>query len=79
MTPLGALIVFWIIVTVIAGMIGSRKGRTGQGVLLGIVFGLLGVIIISLMRKTEDFLVLEEEERLRAKARALPSAPPENA
>lgn len=50
----GALLVLWllsaIIFTPIAALIGSRKGRTGQGVLLGIFLSFVGVIIIALVK-----------------------------
>ena len=43
----GVTIALWVVFTVIAAAIGSSKGRTGQGVVLGLLLGLIGVIIIA--------------------------------
>ena len=43
----GVTLLLWVVFTVIAAAIGSSKGRTGQGVVLGLLLGLIGVIIIA--------------------------------
>ena len=47
----GVVIVLWILWVVLGGVIGHAKNRTGTGVVLGLLLGLIGVIIISCMKK----------------------------
>jgi len=41
--------VLWLVCAVVAGMVGSSKGRTGAGWALGILLGPIGMIIIFVM------------------------------
>lgn len=50
----GLCVLSVIIFTPIAAVIGSRKGRTGQGVVLGLFLSFVGVIIIALLKPRPD-------------------------
>ena len=53
-TIVGLCLLSVIIFTPIAAVIGSRKGRTGQGVVLGLFLSFVGVIIIALLKPRPD-------------------------
>lgn len=44
-----AYFIVWVISAIVAGMVGSNKGRTGAGWALGILLGPVGMIIIFIM------------------------------
>jgi hypothetical protein len=47
----GLIIVLWLACGVGGYFIGKTKDRAGQGVALGLILGVLGLIIISLMKE----------------------------
>ena len=46
--------VIWLICAIVAGMVGSSKGRSGAGWALGILFGPIGLLIIAVMPANSD-------------------------
>ena len=64
------LILFWIFDAGIGYLIGNRKGRPVLGVTLGFVLGLIGWIILALVKPTHDELVRREREQQRIKSEA---------
>jgi predicted membrane channel-forming protein YqfA (hemolysin III family) len=72
MTPAQTLFLLIVvsIETVIAGLIGHRKGRTILGVILGILLGVIGIIIILCFKPTRDEMVRREREKLSIQSEA---------
>jgi hypothetical protein len=72
MTPFEALVLLiWVAAAAAAGaVIGARKGRRGTGIMLGLVFGWIGVIVIACIPPTHETLVQRERERLRVQREA---------
>ena len=58
----------------LAGWIGKTKGKAGVGFALGALLGLLGLIIVWVMKPTEEFTIKQEEEAkaLRGYVRTCP-------
>ncbi len=56
------VLALWIAPIIVAGKMGSRKGRGGLGVLLGVILGWIGVIIIAVIEPTPD---VQRQEALR--------------
>lgn len=50
-----AVVVIWIICACIGLAIGQQKGRAVEGFLLGLVLGLIGVLIIVIMKPSPGF------------------------
>ena len=48
------IVVIWIICMVIGGAIGSSKGRTGAGVALGGLLGIIGIVIAACMSPSPE-------------------------
>ena len=59
------LLVIWVLAIGVAYLIGERKGRTGEGLALGILLSWLGVIIIAVMQPSRAEKIRRESERLR--------------
>jgi uncharacterized membrane protein YfcA len=68
MTPAQALVV--LIFTVVFALIGYRvgvwKGRPSLGALLGMFLGLIGVVIMLCVPKTQEARIKKETQRLAA-------------
>jgi hypothetical protein len=43
------IVIFWIMTVALSAGIGHAKNRTGEGVILGLVLGPIGVIVIALL------------------------------
>jgi hypothetical protein len=73
------VIVDAIICLVIAGAIGSNRGRGGDGVLLGLLLGPLGVLLALTLKPTPAYVAAraEEVEAERRKLRGEPDPAPE--
>jgi hypothetical protein len=64
-------LVFWVVIaTLVGGLVGSRKGRGGLGALLGFLLGWIGVLIIAIMKPSQQF----EEQKSIAQAKVLREA-----
>lgn len=60
---MGTLFVIWALSIGAAAIIGSYKGRTGTGVLLGALLGVIGVIVIACLPATYEIKVEREARR----------------
>ena len=52
--PVGALVSIWVFSGLLGAMIGSGKGKAGQGFLLGLLLGVIGLIIIAVISPTPE-------------------------
>lgn len=52
----------WALMTAIATAIGASKGRTGTGLVLGLILGIFGVIIIACVPKTQEKKIQEAQQ-----------------
>lgn len=43
------LVLVWAVCIAAGGIVGGQKGRTGMGVLLGALLGVIGVLIIAIL------------------------------
>ena len=50
-----AVVIIWIICACIGLAIGQQKGRATEGFILGLVLGLIGVLIIVIMKPAAGF------------------------
>ena len=58
--------VIWLACAFIAGVIGEVRGRWGLGVILGVLLGVIGIIVISVIPRDYDALARREaKERKR--------------
>lgn len=46
-------VLFWLLFVALGGWVGSTKGRTGMGVILSLLLGVLGILIVALLPETE--------------------------
>lgn len=51
-----AVVLLWLIPAIAATVVGSEKGRTGQGFTFGALFGVFGLIAIAALEPAEDIL-----------------------
>lgn len=72
MNPGQALILLvWVVAaTVVATIIGNRKGRPWTGFTLGLLLGWIGVVIIAVTPPTHAMRVRRERERQRIQREA---------
>jgi hypothetical protein len=47
-------IIIWLVCAVVSGSVGTRKGRTGLGWVLGILLGPIGLIIIAVVPENTE-------------------------
>ncbi len=68
------IVVFQLAFSLAAGGIGMTKGKAGVGFALGALLGVVGIIIISAMKPTEEFKMQQEEQAktLRGYVRTCP-------
>lgn len=68
-----------LICLVIAGAIGSSRGRGGDGVLLGLVLGPLGVLLALTLKTSPEFAAARAEaieaERRKLRGEDVPPGP----
>lgn len=48
------VLVVWLICGLLGALIGSSKGRTGAGLILGGLLGIIGLIIVAVMKPTPE-------------------------
>lgn len=48
------VLLWWIVFAIIGGAIGAAKGRAGAGILLGIFFGPLGILIVPALKSQKE-------------------------
>jgi uncharacterized membrane protein YeaQ/YmgE (transglycosylase-associated protein family) len=72
MTP--GVVLVWIIAWGICGLIGERigkrKGRAGDGLWLGLLLGVIGLVIIGCMSPTKEAEIAAEQRRLEVQQEA---------
>ena len=68
------LVVSLCILTALIGVgIGNRKGRALQGLLLGLLLSVIGIVIIAFLPPTEEMKIRRaQEKRLRQQRRGEP-------
>ena len=66
----GTFLILWLLVAGASAIIGSHKGRTGAGLLLGLLLGLVGLIITACLRPSHAVQVEREKERLAVQREA---------
>lgn len=60
MSP-AVIVVAWIVIGAwVGGLIGASKGRTDEGVLWGVLLGVIGWIIVAVMPATPDKLAEQQ-------------------
>ena len=69
MTP-GQLIALALVMGVIGALIGHRKGYPVWGFFMGLVFSVLGLVVLASCRPTHEELVRRERARLAAETDA---------
>ena len=58
------------ILTALIGVaIGNRKGRAVQGLLLGLLLSVIGILIIVFLPVTEDMKIRRAQEKMRLQQR----------
>ena len=67
---MSAVIVIWLILGAVGAAIGYKKGKPWQGLALGIILGIFGVIIMIFVRPDRDYLLKQEKARLDIEAEA---------
>jgi hypothetical protein len=64
------LVVSLSILTALIGVaIGNRKGRALQGLLLGLLLSVIGIVIIVLLPPTEEMKIRRAQEKMRIQQR----------
>jgi len=69
----GLIVVSCILTALIGVAIGNRKGRALQGLLLGLLLSVIGIVIIAFLPPTEEMKIRRaQEKRLRQQRRGEP-------
>ena len=55
MGALVIILVLWIVVGIVSYKVGEAKGRGGLGLALGLVFGVLGLIVVAILPPADTF------------------------
>jgi uncharacterized membrane protein YeaQ/YmgE (transglycosylase-associated protein family) len=67
-------VIVWILIAAACGLIGERvgqrKGRGKDGLWLGLVFGIIGLVIIACMGKTKEAEIAEAQRAYEVQAEA---------
>jgi Protein of unknown function (DUF2510) len=69
---MSALLVLWAICALAGWAIGNQKGRGGEGLLLGVLLGIIGIIIVACLRPTAEVEAKRQLEVDQAKQKFLP-------
>ena len=64
------IIVAWLICVGLAWLIGHNKGEPSTGVVLGLLFGPLGLVLLLFVPNNHDAKVRRVEQRLRIEEEA---------
>ena len=62
---MAGLVALFIVTALIGLGIGNRKGRAVQGLLLGLLLSVIGILIIALMPVTEEAKIRRAQEKMR--------------
>jgi len=62
---MAGLVALFIVTALIGLAIGSRKGRTVQGFLLGLLLSVIGILIIAFLPPTEEMKIRRAQEKMR--------------
>jgi hypothetical protein len=66
---MAGLVALFIVTALIGLGIGNRKGRAIQGLLLGLLLSVIGIVIIAFLPPTEEMKVRRAEEKARTQQR----------
>jgi hypothetical protein len=62
---MAGLVALFITTALIGLAIGNRKGRAVQGLLLGLLLSVIGVVIIAFLPATEEMKIRRAQEKMR--------------
>lgn len=66
---MGGLVALFIVTALIGLAIGNRKGRALQGLLLGLLLSVIGILIIAFLPATKEMKIRRAEEKRRIQQR----------
>jgi uncharacterized membrane protein len=64
---MAGLVALFIATALIGLAIGNRKGRAIQGLLLGLLLSVIGIVIIAFLPVTEEMKIRRAQEKMRIK------------
>jgi hypothetical protein len=59
-----AFLVFAVGLAAIGAWIGSTKGRTGEGLVWGLLLGIIGIIVIACRKPTQEHLIAKQRSAM---------------
>jgi len=62
---MAGLVALFIVTALIGLAIGNRKGRAFQGLLLGLLLSVIGILIIAFLPATEEMKIRRAQEKRR--------------
>jgi hypothetical protein len=66
---MAGLVALFVVTALIGLAIGNRKGRAIQGLLLGLLLSVIGILIIAFLPPTEEMKIRRAQEKMRIQQR----------